>query len=471
VANQSLSREILHGTEAAVIKLIKSGIKLNERDVWGFTPLIQATIMNKGNVARLLLEQGAEVDLRDITGQTALQWAVNRRNTELTKLFLEYHANPNHHSRDGQPILVNPILRGEHDLIQLLVTHGADLVFPQDYITAKLIGHRYELTGKADIINSEGKFIELDFEGFYLEFTVGIILRTLINFFNSEVGKSFSTYNTVIHKIIRMLKDASELIQYKYTIDGPKLYDVSIRELLNKDLVVVPVAYEGHAITFVKYKNYFAKCDRGVKHIVDTVIAYLVGNPYALNVDFLKELMYTKKTTEFINTDLKKILSLTPVTTLPARYQVSGNCSWANVEASVPAMMFLLMFRGDVNSRGEIATLKNSIMSYYDTWVDWDKDRVLDECIAEFHEVTDRARRASKATILGAILLQRCRPQFPKEVERARKIISILTIPEYNFILKNYINIYCTKASGRIGQDFAKLLKVLGLNFTTLTLT
>jgi hypothetical protein len=470
VANQSLSREILYGTDENVKKLIQGGANINERDVWGFTPLIQATLMNKEEIAGLLLNQGALVDLRDITGQTALQWAVNRRNKPLAKLFLEHHANPNHHSRDGQPILVNPILRGEHDLIQLLVSHGGDLIFPQDYITAKLIGHRYELTGKADIINTEGKFIELDFEGFYLEFTVGIILRTLINFFNSETGKSFASYNTVIHKIIRMLKDASELIQYKYTIDGPKLNDKVIRSLLNEELVVVPVAYEGHAITFVKYKNYFAKCDRGVKQIVDTVVAYLVGNPVALNVDFLKELMYTKQTTKFINTDLKKILHLTPLTTLPARYQISGNCSWANVEASVPAMMFLLMFRGDVNSRGEIASLKNSIMSYYDTWVEWDKDRVLDECITEFHDVPDHARRASKATILAAILLQRCRPQFPKEVERARKILNILTLPEYNFILRNYINIYCTKASGRIGQDFAQLLKMLGLNFTTLTL-
>lgn len=471
MANQSLSREILYGTDESVKKLIQSGVNVNERDPWGLTPLIQTTIMNKEPLARLLLERGAEIDLRDITGQTALQWAVNRRNTPLVELYLEHHANPNHHSRDGQPILVNPILRGEHDLIQLLVRYGGDLLFPQDYITAKLIGHRYELTGKADIINTEGKFIELDFEGFYLEFTVGIILRTLINFFNSEVGKSFSVYNTVIQKIIRVLKNASELIQYKYTIDGAKLYDASIRELLKQDLVMVPVAYEGHAITFVSYKNLFAKCDRGVKHIVDTVIAYWVGNPVALNPDFLKELMYTKQSTEFINNDLKKILKLAPFTTLPARYQISGNCSWANVEASVPAMMFLLMFRGDINSRGEIATLKNSIMAYYDTWVEWDKDRVLEECIAEFHEVSDHARRASKATILAAILLQRCRPGIPKEVERARKILSILTLPEYNFILRNYINIYCTKASGRIGQDFAQLLKEIGLDFNTLTLS
>lgn len=469
MASQSISREILFGSEANVRKLIQGGANVNEKDVWGFTPLIQATIMNKPGTAEFLLQHKARVDQTDITGQTALQWAVNRRNLELVKLFLSFKANPNHYSRDGQPVLVNPILRGEQDIIHLLVNEGGDLTFPHDYINAKLMGHRYELQGKADIINAEGKFIELDFEGFYLEFSVGIILRTLMSFFNSTVGKKYPAYNTVIHKIIRTLKTAADLVQYKYTKEGPKQHDAIIREGLNQDLVLVPVSYEGHAITFVKYKNIFAKCDRGVKHIVDTVIAYHVGNPYALNVDFLKDLMFNNKADDYINTEIKKILNLSPFTTMPARYQLSGNCSWANVEASVPAMMFLLMFRGDVNSRGEIAALKNSIMSYYDTWVEWDKDRVLDDCIEDFHEAT-RARQASIATILGAILLQRCRPNEPKEVARARKILQILTIPEYNFILKNYINIYCNKAAGTLGEDFTKLLKMLGLNIYTLTL-
>jgi hypothetical protein len=469
VATQSISREILFGTEQSARKLIESGANVNERDAWGFTPLIQATIMNKIAMAEFLLKHNAKIDQTDITGQTALQWAVNRRNRDLVQLFLEYKANPNHYSRDGQPVLVNPILRGEQDLIQLLLKAGADVTFPHDYINAKLIGHRYELQGKADIINAQGKFIELDFEGFYLEFSVGIILRTLMTFFNSKVGKAYPAYNTIIQKIIRTLKMASELVQYKYTKEGPKLYDAAIREGLKEDLVLVPVSYAGHAITFVKYKNFFAKCDRGVKEIVDTVVANHVGNPYALNADFLKDLMFNNKSDEYINTEIKKILRLSPFTTLPARYQLSGNCSWANVEASVPAMMLLLMFRGDVTARGEIAALKNSIMAYYDTWVEWDKDRVLDECIENFHEA-NRPRQASIATILGAILLQRCRPTEPKEVARARKIINILIIPEFNFILRNYINIYCTQAAGALGQDFTKLLKMLGLDFNSLTI-
>lgn len=469
MVRESLSQEILFGTYDGVVQLIKKGANVNEKDIYGFTPLIEATIKNEPRIAVLLLENGAKIDQEDVMGQTALQWAANRYNIPLCELFLNNNADPNHYSTDGQPLLVNPILREQLDLIQLLVSRGGSLEFAQDFISAKLIGHRYELNGHVDILNTKGAFIDLDMEGFYLEFTVGLIYKTLITFMNSNAAKSFSAYNTVLQKTLRTLKSASQLIQYKYSTEGPKTQGNIIREQLNKDLVVVPVSYEGHAITFVKYGKLFAKCDRGVKHIVDTVIVYQVGNPYALNPDFLKDLMYDNKSDEYIHTEVKKILDLKPFATLPPRYQLSGNCSWANVEASIPAMMFMVMFRGNYESRSEIESLKKSIMTFYDTWVEWDKDRVLDECIQDFHEAS-RERKASKAVILAAILLQRCRPGYPKEVARAKKILPILTIPEYNYILKSYIKVYCTKAAGKVGLDFTNLLKLCGLNFTTLKL-
>jgi len=469
VKEVSLSQTILFGPRIDAIKLIKAGININEKDSYGFTPLIEATIKKDAEIASLLLEHGAKIDQEDVGGQTALQWAVNRNNRALSELFLKHNADPNHYSADGQPILVNPLLRDQQELIQLLTSYGASIEFAEDYINAKLIGHRYELTGRADIINTKGEFIDLDFEGFYLEFTVGIIRCNLIDFINSNVGQQFKAYETVIQKIIRTLKYASELVHYKYTTESHNANVARIRDLLNKDLVVIPVTYEGHAIAFIQYKNLFAKSDRGVKHIVDTVVIYQVGNRYTLNPDFLKDLMYTNKSDEYINTEVKKILDLRPFTTLPPRYQLSGNCSWANIEATIPAMMFMLMFQGDVENRGGIAALKKSVMNFYDTWVEWDKDRALDKCIDDFYQA-DRVRKASKAAILASILLQRCKPNHIKEVQRAKKILPILTIPEYNYILKSYIKIYCTKAAGRMGTDFTNLLKLCGLNLSTLTL-
>ena len=380
MVNQSISKEILFGTFDSVLKCVRGGSDVNEKDVYGLTPLIEATLKKDVRIAELLLEHGAKINQEDISGQTALQWAVNRYHVPLCELFLKHKADPNHYSADGQPLLVNPILREQKDIIQLLVSFGAELTFAFDFINAKLIGHRYELMGRARILNPDNAFIDLSYEGFFLEFTVGIIYRTLQNFINSSANNQFNAYAAVLSKVARTLKVASQIIPYKYTTEVSKDQDAVIRRALTDDLVVIPVSY-----TFIKYGKLFAKCDRGVQHIVDTVVISEVGNPLALNADFLKDSMYNNKSDEYINKDIKTILGLKPLTTLPARYQLSGNCSWANVEASVPAMMFMLMFRGNLESRGEIAALKKSIMQYYDTWVNWDKDRILSECIESFY--------------------------------------------------------------------------------------
>ena len=469
MVKQSISKEILFGTFESVLQCVRTGSDVNEKDVYGLTPLIEATLKKDVRIAMLLLENGAKINQEDISGQTALQWAINRYHMPLCQLFLNHKADPNHYSADGQPLLVNPIFREQKDIIALLISYGADLNFALDFINAKLIGHRYELTGRARILNPDNTFIDLNYEGFFLEFTVGIIGRTLKNFMNSAACNQFNSYATVLSKVAKTLKAASQIIPYKYTTEWSADQDAIIRSILNDDLVVIPVSYEGHAITFIKYGKLFAKCDRGVKHIVDTVVISEVGNPIALNADFLKDLMYNNKSEEYINKDIKTILGLKPLTTLPARYQLSGNCSWANVEASVPAMMFMLMFRGNLESRGEIAALKKSIMHYYDIWVNWDKDRILNECIESFHNV-NKEKKAAKASVLGAILFQRCRALHKNEIERAKKILSILTVPEYHYILKTYIKVYYTRMSGKIGEDFLALLKVCGLNLKTLTL-
>ncbi len=464
----SVSQEIIFGSIQGVMRLIQDGADINEKDIYGFTPLIEATLKEDIEIAKLLLAHGAKVDQQDISGQTALQWAVNKSALDFCHLYLNAHANPNHYSADGQPLLVNPILREQKELLQLLGSEGADSKFAYDFIHAKLIGHRYELIGKVPILNTQGNFIDLNYEGFFLEFTVGIIYKTLVYFMNSEAGMLFRSYRTVLSKIARTLRFASEIIPYKYMGKLTAESEDSIRRTLNEDLVVIPVSYEGHAITFIKYKNLFAKCDRGVKAIVDTVVIYQVGNSYALNADFLKDLMYNNKTDHYIHTDIKNILNLKPLATLPARYQLSGNCSWANVEASVPAMMFMLMLRGNGENRGEVAALSKSIMNFYDTWVEWDKDRMLMESIQAFH-AANRKKRAAIASSLAAILFQRCKLSHKKQVERAKKILAVLALPEYSYILKSYIKVYYTKMAGPVGKNFIELLKHCGFEFSRFT--
>ncbi len=458
----SLSKAILFEKPEKVHALIRAGADVHEKDPYGLTPLIEATLKEDRGIAQALLEHGAKVDQQDISGQTALQWAVNRYQKPFCELFLEAGANPNHHAADGQPLLVNPFLREQSDLLQLLKDYGAILQPTHDFIEAKLMGHRYELKGRAKVVNAKNRFVTFDLEGFYLEFTVGLVLKSLDDFMNSPMGDRFRSYATVLSQVRKAFRDAARIIPEKYLKKGSVHNKDLIQTIMKEPLVFIPVSYEGHAISFVRYGHYLAKCDRGVKHIVDTVVIHKVGKPAILNPDFLSDLMFSNKSNDYINT-LKHVLDLEPMSTLPARYQLSGNCSWANVEAAVPAMMFLLMFGGNWKALGEVGALQKSVMAFYDTWITWDKNRALERCISEL-KVADPKRQASLVSLLALVLFQRCRASRPLEVERAKKILAILQIPSCAYILKSYIRVYHTKAAADSGQHFIELLKACGLN-------
>ena len=68
------------------------------------------------------------------------------------------------------------------------------------------------------------------------------------------------------------------------------------------------------------------------------------------------------------------------------------------------------------------------------------------------------------------MLIKRCRASHKNEIERAKKILSILTLPEYNYILKTYIKVYYTRMAGKLGEDFLGVLRACGLDMNTLTL-
>lgn len=432
---------------------------INNMDRFGFCPLIEAVICRKPKVLYYLLKNGAIVDNLDILGRTALQWAVERTEIKACKILLQHNANPNHYSLDGQPILVYPILRGQLELVELLKSYQANYIFAQDFISAKLLGHRFELTGEIDIFSPSGKFIPLSFEGFYLEFTASLISRSLHDFINSIPGQKFSELQGKLVNILNALKNAAILESFTQHKDK-SLFKDHIDFILEEELLLIPSAYAGHAITFIKYKNYLAKCDRGVNNITDTVIIYEIGNKYLLNDKLLYKLLYEPKTNDFIAYELKEYLSLVPIKALPTRSQIAGNCSFANVETSVPAMLYMLFEPKDFKS---IAIAEKTAYTFYKYWLEWDKDTALDEALNDFNQA-NHERQLSKAMMLGSVLIQRCRPQFKKHIDRAKKILNILLLPNFQFILRNYITIYFKQSSGIAGENFIELLNQSGLS-------
>ncbi len=461
----SLVDPILFGTLEEVQEALKAGSDIEEVDVYGFTPLIEAAIANKTDVAALLLKSGADANGQDASGRTALHWAIDNANLELSQLLLKHNAEPNMPTTAGQPALIYPILRQQNELKKLLCDYGASLNFAQDFINAKLLGHRYELAGKVDIFypKGQGSFIELKYEGFFLEFTIDIICHSLQRYSNHFSARHLQPYFPYLRLIIEAFIRARTLLKYqRYTIDIQQYAD-QIDPLLTKNLLLLPVAYEGHAISFIQYKNFLVRCDRGENSRREgSVVLYQIGNMKNWNLPFIKQLIYKRQTQKFITQGIKRVLGLTAMTQLPLASQLIGNCSWANVEASIPALLFLLLLPAR-NFPKSCEKDKAHAIDFYRNWMQWDKDRALEECIKGF-QYASRTRKASKATILAAILFQTCDYQRSEDMEKAERILKILTLSEYDYLLKSYKKIYWDMRKTKQGLNFLHLLDVCGVS-------
>lgn len=447
---KTLTDEILKGKKDSVEQLINSGADVNQIDMYGFTPLIEAAIANNADIADLLLTHGADVNKKDLTGGTALQWAVESYNMNLCRRLLQEGADPNAYTKSSQPILIQPLLRRQHDLKELLYQAGADLKFAQDYINTKLLGHRFELVGRVDIVDSKNMFIEMNFEGFILEFTVSIIQDSLIYFRNNFSSRNIRSHFGQIQVIIDAFDMASEMLKYQQHLININAYQERLNFFAQQEFLLLPVGYEGHAITFIKCGNLFAKCDRGENSLRNPCVAiYKLGKPQVFNADFLKYLLYQRQNKQFVCEGIEHVLGLELLTDLPMPSQLTGNCSWANVEAAVPT--FLLMQWLDKNEAEIMADIQHyqqCALAIYKQWLNWDKDWALNQAIESFHEASP-ARKASKAAVLAAVLFQTCRYTVPEDLERSDKILSVLATPEYEYILEGYTKVYKDTAVGK----------------------
>jgi hypothetical protein len=459
----SLGKTIIYGDTQAVLLLLNRGADVNEIDEYGFRPLVQAAIMEKNEVAQLLLDYGADVDQEDGTGRTALHWAVENNNLPLCKLLLAHKANPNSCNIANQPMLIYPILREQKNLKHLLYQYDAHLPAALDYMNTKLLGHRYELIGQVDIVDDKGRFVEIDFEGFFLEFTIDIILSSLKRFANHYAARHLQIFNRYVEELIRAFDTASKLIRYQHYTTDLFAHERAIESLMQQDPLIIPVANRGHAMTFIKCHDILAKCDRGMNSAKEgSVNLYRIHEKTFFNPELFKQMIYVKQTRAFMDQGFKKLLKTEPILRLPLSSQITGNCSWANVEAAVPTILFLLMAREAKENTDEIRGCIDKAWSFYQEWTIWDQDRELDTCIQSFYGASP-ARKASKAAVLGAILFQRSHIIDQKSLERAEKILRILTIPDYRYVLDSYVEIYWEKKRTQVGKNLVDLLDLCGV--------
>jgi hypothetical protein len=438
---------------------LREGNSLDDIDEYGFTPLIECAITRQPEIAEQLLKRGVDVNKADVTGRTPLHWAVDNNDLDMTRILLTHGGDANAYTRNGLSVLVYPVLRGQDPIKQALYHHGAKLDFAQDFINGKLLGHRYELQGDVDIINAKGEFIELDYEGFILEFTVAVVKDSLRRFISSYTTRHLRDQFPLLYTIMEAFSDAAQLLQYQHI---PRLNEQNLRaihQLLEPaPMLILPAASRGHAMCFIRYKHLWAKIDRGENSLREgSVNIYRITRPEEINLEFIHEFLYRKQTRRYFHQMINRQLGLVPIAQLPISSQITGNCSWANVQAVIPvAYVMQQMANGGESNIAEA-------LAIYDEWVEWDKDRALDECIQRFY-LANPQRKASIAAMLGGVLFQACNHENSLHLERAEKILNIMTLPDYYYVLQSYLDEYCVKRLTRKGNNLLKLLDDCGIN-------
>ncbi len=113
------------GDVATTKRLIEAGADVNLRDDLDYTALHYAARQGQAEVAELLIANGADVHAIDKYGYAPLHLAINH--VEVTKVLLDHSANLNAGDWSGETALEKAIVRGDKEVVSLLLARGADI--------------------------------------------------------------------------------------------------------------------------------------------------------------------------------------------------------------------------------------------------------------------------------------------------------------------------------------------------------
>lgn len=116
------------GDVAEVKRLLASGAKVSEANVYGVTPMELAAETGNTAILQLLLAAGADVESANAEGQTALMSVARTGNVEAAKLLIKHRANVNAVEKfGGQTALMWAAARRHPEMVKLLASKGADV--------------------------------------------------------------------------------------------------------------------------------------------------------------------------------------------------------------------------------------------------------------------------------------------------------------------------------------------------------
>lgn len=135
----NLHRVAKGGNIAWLLYLLYNGEDIESKDADGWTPLFYATLNNKFDIVKILVERGANVNTTDNEGSTPLIEACCEDNINIVSYLLEHNADVNAVNSLNRTALHNAVSIGSYRIVELLLKYDPDINFPNEYGASPLL--------------------------------------------------------------------------------------------------------------------------------------------------------------------------------------------------------------------------------------------------------------------------------------------------------------------------------------------
>lgn len=123
---RSLAEEAECGDDASLRSWLRDGVNPNEPDHYGYTPLLNASVIGRINAVKELVKNGADVNMKSKFGFTPLHAAAQNRHREIVAYLLRNGADINAQNDDGDTPMHLAIRSIRIEIVYMLLRNGAN---------------------------------------------------------------------------------------------------------------------------------------------------------------------------------------------------------------------------------------------------------------------------------------------------------------------------------------------------------
>ena len=348
---------VASGDEEKVKLLVSLGADVNQPSGVHDKPLLwRALFKSSLSMIKLLIDHGAHVKPEDVNcplGECTLLISIlcnasPHERFELVKLLISLGADCNCPDKEGFTPLSGadalPFSEGK-PIYQLLIDHGADKEWHENFSTLKGMAHSWALKGQGKLYNVKTHtFQTIKLTGWLRLCSLKFIRKLFQDFVEEQMKPMGSEYQTVGRTILKIL-DRSGDYGWHSTELCKELVCVSENEP-----VFLPGAISGHStvpnhsIGFVVHQNKIYLCNRGREAGKSPGIKEYEFNRKLETqlLIFIEKALSGKESWEELKATLD---ALQPCLkrVFHQREQKVGNCSWTSYESGLHALFLIIM--------------------------------------------------------------------------------------------------------------------------------